>query len=40
MPLTNFFLSVVENLIVEFPNKYEAIKLLNKLKIDNIAEMK
>jgi hypothetical protein len=35
-----FFFSLGKNLVTEHPNRYIAIKLLNKLKIDDIVEMK
>lgn len=35
-----FFFSLGKNLVTEHPNRYVAIKLLNKLKRDHIVEMK
>lgn len=35
-----FFFSFSKNLVTEHPNRYVAIKLLNKLKTDHIVEMK
>lgn len=39
MPLITF-LSLAENLITDYPNKQEAIKLFNTLTRDNMAELK
>jgi hypothetical protein len=37
---TKLFLSLAENLMTDHPNQYEVIKLLNKLTLYIIAEMK